>query len=148
MWKEEKQNHSFFPPPPGSQALGLDPINYLPSLQHLPSLTWLCSFWSPTDKIALAMVLAHSPLHPHCPGFLWPLSLVCVRSSLQPPSGMPSVLCLLHTQAISIPAVPVLILWAIPLKFSPAFDSGCCMIQNLLFIVSLLLSHLLNLGTF
>ena len=71
------------------------------------------------------------------PGFLWPLSLVCVRSSLQPPSGMPSVLCLLHTQAISIPTVPLLILWAIPLKFSPAFDSGCCMIQNLLFIVCL-----------
>ena len=57
-------------------------------------------------------------------GFLWPLSLVCVQSSLQSPSGMPSVVCLLQTQARTIPSAPLLILWVIPLKFSPSFDSG------------------------
>lgn len=81
----------------GSQAIGLDSINYL-ALSPASAFSHLALFLLITNRQnCLGHGIAHSPLIHTVQASLWPLSLVCVRSSLQPPSRMPSVLCLLHT---------------------------------------------------
>lgn len=139
--KGKKGKALFSPSIPRTSALGFGSIHYLFSLLHLPSLTG--SWRLPSDHLGLRLAQSRNPKDSSVPQ-----SGVCPRLPATTILDTQSSPAVLQTEATSVPAAQLLTLWVTALKFSPAFDSGGGMIQNLLFRMYPLSSHLLNVGIF